>query len=212
MQKTQRERFVQMATPGQLVQVMADVLGISKATVVQYDRVLAENGLRSKRGRGTSAAKVTSWDAANLLTAIGGTSPLGLSAKDAVEVCKKYSALTFVGPGAARSEVSKLGLERLTSLPDSHSFAQALSALIECAGEREFSNLDDRDVWVQFIGPIPAAQLVAGSWLFGHYVDTRKYKRSPRSGRPELGLVHTSSVVTPTIRALGALVSGDGTT
>ena len=30
-----------MATPGQLVKAMADTLGISKATVTQYDRVLA---------------------------------------------------------------------------------------------------------------------------------------------------------------------------
>ena len=37
-----------MATPGQLVEVMAHVLGISKATVIQYDRVLAEKGLRSR--------------------------------------------------------------------------------------------------------------------------------------------------------------------
>ena len=59
-----------MATPGQLVQVMADILGIPKATVTQYDRVLAEKGLRSKGGRGTSAARVTSRDAANLLIAL----------------------------------------------------------------------------------------------------------------------------------------------
>ena len=63
-------RRVEMATPGQLVQAMATALGISVATVTQYDRQLAENGLRSKGGRGVSAAAVTARDAANLLIAI----------------------------------------------------------------------------------------------------------------------------------------------
>ena len=98
-----------MATPGQLVQVMADVLGIARATVFQYDRVLSEHGLRTKRGRGTSAAKVTSHDVANLLTAIGASSPLGLSAKNAVEICKKYSALMSIGPIGAKVKSRNLG-------------------------------------------------------------------------------------------------------
>jgi hypothetical protein len=151
-----------MATPGQLVEVMADVLGISKATAVQYDRVLAENGLRSKHGRGTSAAKVTARDAANLLTAIGASSLFGLSAKDAVEICKKYSALVSLKSGEASSEVSKLGLEALARLPDGHSFGKALVALIECAGQPQFSALDDSSVWVQFFGPIPSARMTVG--------------------------------------------------
>jgi len=197
-----------MATPGQLVRVMADVLGISKPTVVQYDRALAENGLRSKSGRGTSAAKVTSSDAANLLTAIGGSSPLGLSAKNAVEICKQFSALTSIGPAESKSKVSALGLKGLANLPDGHSFERALSALIECAAQPEFSALDDASVWVQFTGPIPGAQIIVGSWLFSHYANTRKYRRSLRSGVTERGLIHTSSLMTPGIRALGALVAG----
>ena len=39
-----------MATPGQLVEAMAISLGIPVATVIQYDRQLAESGLRSERG------------------------------------------------------------------------------------------------------------------------------------------------------------------
>ena len=197
-----------MATPGQLVQVMANVLGIAKATVVQYDRVLAENGLRSMRGRGTSAAKMTSRDAANLLTAIGGSYPLGLSAKNAVEICKKFSALISVGPAEAKSEVAKFGLEILATLPDGHSFEKALSALIESAGEPGFSAGDDAGVWVQFGGPIPSTQIVVGSTLFGHYVDPRKYKHLSLGDRVQAGFVHTASISTPTIRALGALVAG----
>ena len=192
-----------MATPGQLVEVMADALGISKATVVLYDRVLAENGLRSKRGRGTSAAKVTARDAASLLTAIGASSLFGLSAKDAVENCKMYSSLVSLGPVGAKPVISKMGLEGLAKLPDGHSFEKALVALIECAGQRQFASLDDSSVWVQFIGPIPSAQMVVGSTLFGNYRDSRGAKQALR---PEPGLVHSSSIRTSAIRALGALV------
>src|SRR5439155_17694246 len=72
-------REVLMATPGQLVKCIAEALGIPEPTVVQYDRLLAENGLRSKGGRGTSAAKVTAVDAANLLIAIMGSPVAGAS-------------------------------------------------------------------------------------------------------------------------------------
>jgi hypothetical protein len=194
-----------MATPGQLVQVMADALGISRATVFQYDRVLSEHGLRSKHGRGTSAAKVTSRDAANLLTAIAAASPLGLSAKDSAEICKKFSALRSLGPAEAKSEVAKLGLESLARLPDGHSFEKALAALIECAGQREFAMMNDGAVWVQFMGPTPSAQIVVGP-LFGIYADARKHKRSPIA----TGLVHSSSINTQIIRALGALLIQPG--
>jgi hypothetical protein len=197
-----------MATPGQLVQVMADALGVSRATVFQYDRVLSEHGLRSKHGRGTSAAKVTSRDVANLLTAIGAASPLGLSAKDAAEICEAFSSLTSVGPTEAKSEVAKLGLDSLANLPDRHSFADALSALIECGGKSQFSSLDDGSVYAQFMGPSPSAQIVVGSKLFGIYVHAPKRGRSSRSGRVVGGLVHTSSVGTSVIRALGDLISG----
>ena len=197
-----------MATPGQLVQAMADALGIAKATVVQYDRVLAENGFRSMRGRGTSAAKVTSQDAAHLLTAIGASYLLGLSAKDAVVICKKFSALISVGPAEAKSEVAKFGLEVLATLPVGHSFEKALSTLIKSAGEPGFSAGDDAGIWVQFVGPIPAAQIVVGATLFGHYVDPRRYKHLSLGDRVQAGFAHTTSVSTPTIRALGALVAG----
>jgi hypothetical protein len=97
----------------------------------------------------------------------------------------------------------------LISLPDDHSFADALSALIECAGGQEFPASSDEAVRVQLAGPTPAAQIVVGPWLFnGRYEGIRKQKRLARSGKAEGGLVHTSAVSTKTIRALGALVVG----
>lgn len=196
-----------MATPGQLVKVTADALGISQSTVVQYDRLLAQSGFRSKRGRGTSAAKVTAQDAANLLTAIGASSLFGLSAKDAVEICQRYSALVSCGTVKAKSDVSKLGLEGLARLPDSHSFGDALTTLIECAGQCKFSANDDTSVWVQFFAPTPSARLAVGTKLFANYGDAPSSNGQPRSARPEPGLVHASSVRPSAIRALGAVVA-----
>ena len=66
-----------MATPGQLVRTMATVLGVPEPTLTQYDRHLAEAGLRQIRGRGTSAAEVSAEDAANLLVAILGSPAVG---------------------------------------------------------------------------------------------------------------------------------------
>jgi len=150
-----------MVTPGQLVKAMADALGISAATVTQYDRVLAENGLRSKGGRGLSAARVTTADAANLLIAIMGSPVSGAAIKDAARTCKVYGALPnyetsstreklrLLGAkkyGARRRELRLLGAKKhaarqqklrllgakkLAALPMNHSFCNGLIALIE---------------------------------------------------------------------------------
>jgi len=203
-----------MATPGQLVQVMADVLGISKATVVQYDRGLAENGLRSSGGRGTSAAKVTSRDAANLLIALAASPLSGSSAKDAAALCMRFASLTSVPVTEAQTTFSKLGLGTLAKLSPAHSFGSALSALVESAGNGELLDVPEHEVWVQFVGPKPSAHIVVGSNELGIearlvYFDVRKLKRS-RLPRGLLGgdLVYMSTVGFPTIRALGVLTAG----
>jgi hypothetical protein len=222
-----------MATPGQLVQVMADVLGISKATVTQYDRVLAENGLRSKGGRGTSAAKVTPRDAANLLIALAVSPIFGLSAKDAVRNCGTYSALRNGGIGKDADwskNFAKFGLPTLAELPEKHSFGDALSALIDAAGKKDVfqppASAQKRYALntffeIRFIGPGPFAEILAdGTKDFGLmarlvYSDPRRSKR-PRSRPPTKAdwqkisdLRQTSSVSFHTVHALGALISAD---
>jgi hypothetical protein len=75
-----------MATPGELVKVIAASTGEDEATVTQHDRNLVVAGLRSKSGRGRSAAKVTARDAAVLLTAVLGSHRV----KDSVETVSRY--------------------------------------------------------------------------------------------------------------------------
>lgn len=124
-----------MATPGELIEATAVALGVPEPTVFQYDRTLAEHGLRSKRGRGRSAPKVTARDAANLLIAAVATPVSGWSTKHAARACQYYACLAMVaGPADKRERPD--WLMRL-NLPRRHSFGEALAALIENSGRFE---------------------------------------------------------------------------
>jgi hypothetical protein len=163
-----------MATPGQLVEAMSKVLGLSEATVAQYDRILAENGLRSKGGRGLSAARVTANDAANLLIAIMGSPISGGAIKDAAHTCKRYAALPNLERAAMRETLKSYGLDGLAGLPAKHNLHSALVALIEGAIDGELmlwsapddamrgadKNLDNL-LRVRLDGPSPWAQIIA---------------------------------------------------
>ena len=209
-----------MATPGELVHVMAGVLGVPAATITHYDRVLAENGLRSKAGRGTSAAKVTSCDAVNLLIAVA-TSPLfGSSAKDAVRNCRVYRSMPF-NISRSSKKFSQLGLSVLDNLPKEHAFGDALAALIDAVGEgRESASENPRRrvsakafFEVQFVGPEPSAQIVSdssrGTDPAARLVYVGANKRKPRRSPLIFGdLRQISSIGFSTIEAVGSLISG----
>ncbi|MEJ0096224.1 MAG: hypothetical protein WDN46_23250 [Methylocella sp.] len=123
---------------------MADVLGIPAKTVAQYDRLLAEAGLRTVSGRGTSAAKVTATDAANLLIAVLGSPISGPSIKAAKLTCETFSSLRtddYSEPGKFR----RFGLLSLAALPKKHTFREALAALIQGASHGELFLISDRD-------------------------------------------------------------------
>ena len=56
-------------TPGALVRAVAAAFDLPEAVVAQHDRRLAEEGFRTKGGRGASAPQVTAEDAAKLIIA-----------------------------------------------------------------------------------------------------------------------------------------------
>jgi hypothetical protein len=60
-------------SPGVFVERLAEILGLPSKSVVVIDRALLEAGLRSRGGRGRSAARVTTVDAAALLLAVMAT-------------------------------------------------------------------------------------------------------------------------------------------
>ena len=120
-----------MATPGQMVQTMADVLGIPAATVSQYDRQLAEAGLRTTGGRGPSAAKVGATDAANLLIAILGSPVSGASIRAAQQICETLGSQLVRPKFSNTAEFRRYGLHSLVALPKTHTFREVIAALIE---------------------------------------------------------------------------------
>jgi hypothetical protein len=132
-----------MATPGELVRMIAATTGEDEATVTQHDRNLVLAGLRTKGGRGRSAAKVTARDAARLLTSVLGAHRV----KDAVETVRRYMQTQehhahwhqhypdkLQGMGKA-NVWEDYGIPELAALPRDHTFIDALTALITVASE-----------------------------------------------------------------------------
>lgn len=118
-----------MATPGELVEVMADVVGVPAATVVVHDRNLVIEGLRSKGGRGRSAAQVTERDAAHLLTALLASEQV----RDSVRSVRRYSMTRPVHRSSGTDGYKRSGIKPLAQLPANHSFIDALEALLTAA-------------------------------------------------------------------------------
>jgi hypothetical protein len=139
-----------MATPGQLVHTIADLLGIPPATVVQYDRQLAEAGLRKMKGRGSSASQITAADAANLLIAILGAPISGPTVKSASETCELFGSLPVNRVHCDARQFRRLGLRSLSELPKKHTFREAIAALIDGASRGElFRIVDGNDVLME---------------------------------------------------------------
>jgi hypothetical protein len=118
-----------MASPGQLVRKFSELLDIAEATIVLHDRNLVVAGLRSKSGRGNSAARVTARDAAHLLVAILGSSHV----KDSAETVRRYNETRIfknLTPGYEDSAVAAL-----RNLPSDHSFVDAVEALVAAAAD-----------------------------------------------------------------------------
>lgn len=116
-----------MATPGELVTVLAEDMGIPQATMAQYDRQLVVAGLRTKNGRGLSAANVTARDCAHLIVAALASPKV----KNSVWAVHRYSE-TVLCDGSWKG----CGMAELEALEDGHSFVDALEAMIIAAANR----------------------------------------------------------------------------
>jgi hypothetical protein len=119
-------------TPGQLVNAVAIALNVPAETIVQHDRNLVVAGLRTKGGRGHSAAKVTPLDAARLVTAVLGSVRV-LDSVDTVLYCEQ----------AIGTDTDGLFRERAVLAP-THNFVAALAAIIAGANTPlMFENFDE---------------------------------------------------------------------
>jgi len=118
-----------MATPGELVHVLAEALGVPEATLVVHDRNLLGAGLRSKKGRGRGAPDVTARDIAHLLTAMLASAQV----KDSVQSVERYSDTRPYAPRSSERLFTQTGIDELAVLPAGHSFVDALEALFVAA-------------------------------------------------------------------------------
>jgi hypothetical protein len=111
------------ASSTQLSECVAQQLGLPEPTVALHMRNIREAGLITQGGRGRSSAKMTATDAAHLLLAsVGSQNP-----KDSVEAVGKYAGIR-----RTRHPNWEAGLvPKLDQLHKQHTFAEALTALIE---------------------------------------------------------------------------------
>jgi len=130
-----------MASPGQLARCISDILQIPQPTVTEIDRRLVtfrddhHDGLRSKAGRGKSAARVTARDAATLLIATLAAPVAGPVTVRAVDTYFTYAFLPL-----SNRHGEDVGLPSLQALPDGHTFATAIETLIESAVSGELQD------------------------------------------------------------------------
>jgi hypothetical protein len=118
-----------MASPAQLVRTMSAATGVSPATVTDLDRRLVTGNLRSKHGRGLSAARVTPLDAARLLTAILGSA----QANRAAGAVHRYAETQADRARSSAKLFAAAGIADMAVLPAEHSFVEALERLIASA-------------------------------------------------------------------------------
>jgi hypothetical protein len=100
-------------------------------------RNIREGGLITQGGRGRSSAKMTAADASHLLIASVGS----VNSKDSVEVVQKYALRK-----TRRSHWEAGLVPNLDRLPKHHTFAEALTAMIESAVANQISLRDKDDV------------------------------------------------------------------
>src|SRR6266446_1700475 len=114
-----------MATPGELCNRTAELLGVEpNATAIAW-RTLRENGKVTTGGRGRSAAHCVPADAANLLIATVGKLPL----KSVFKSWQRYAHLKGRHDGTISLMEKASATPELAALETGHTFSEGLTAL-----------------------------------------------------------------------------------
>lgn len=129
-----------MATPAQLMHAISSLTGVPLPTIVVIDRELLEGNLRTKGGRGLSAAQMTPLDAARILTAVLASA----QANTSVEAVERYAKTRLDGAQSNYKAFFTTKLDDLASLPERHSFVDALAALILSASTGSLARLAEK--------------------------------------------------------------------
>jgi hypothetical protein len=198
-------------TPGQLVKAMAIALDVSEKTVTEHDRNLVVAGLRTKGGRGRSAPKVTTLDAARLLVATLGS----VRVMDSVETVNVFEMAVLTKSQVADLERADIAI---SSLPAGHNFIEGLAAVIAAASEP----IDDLQGYLKRFGDSGVVCNFGGSGAIGGLSGRANY-HAPWEPTPKLtpqeweerrycqsGISQTRIVPGSTIMLLGAAFRDDG--
>lgn len=195
------QRGIKLATPKELVAVIAAQTGIPEVTVGIHDRNLAEAGLRSPALRGRGISRVTYQDAANLLIAVAASR----NVKDSVKTVKDYIDLPTHEPLFSGEE------ER------GRTFGDALAALLEAvpAARESFGGPEGDRVTVSLYGPKARARIevVRSSerqpLQWDYEADGESWPKRPAGKRAPLAdLTFISQFTQITIGFVGELVAG----
>lgn len=143
-----------MATPKQLVQVVALQTGVSEATVIVHDRNLLVAGLRTEGQRGRGTSTVTYQDAANLIIAVAASR----NVKDSAKTVEIYGPLSASEPLLFEDD----GRDVIRG----ETFGDALAAFLEVVppARDEFKDSENGYVNVYIYGPKPEARI---EWKIG---------------------------------------------
>lgn len=149
-----------MATPGELIDCIAELTGIHRQSVMMADRALSAAGLRRKAGRGPrSAARMTGLDAARLLIAVLS----GEQLKDSPAAVMRIGSLKSYGFDDPVWHDLPAECAQLRDLDPGSQFAESLATLIEIAPDLAASDRRFR-ITVEMRRPQLSAEIRIEDW------------------------------------------------
>ena len=160
-----------MAKIGDVSKILGSKFGLSPSLLALFARVLAEGRVRERDRRGPGVGTMGARDIANFLIAILGSWE---RPKDAVKAVNENGPLLSAKDERWRDVFHFLPAPSLNALPQEHTFADALTALLESLASGEFessvsealkqeADLDSNrpNVWIEITvsGPHPRAEI-----------------------------------------------------
>jgi hypothetical protein len=193
-----------VARSTELGECVANVLGIRPTTAASHVRNLREANLLTKTGRGITGAHMTPRDAAHLLIA----ATCSQDVQDSVDTVDRYGKLPHLGRA-----VPVEAFPALAALGDRHSFADALTTLLESESIRFLADDPKSVIFVTFKHPNPEVLLEIST----HGWEREEQYKTPWPGRKPLPtrVQHRDLQVSyrfteQTIFTVGNLLRGEG--
>ena len=195
-----------MATLGQLTDVIAAVEGIDRERVHAIARAVREAGLIATRGRGTSAARMTGADAANLLIAVN-VADTARGAPEAVELYRRLAA-------RAKTRTTEFGIEfeNMILAAQTNTVPEYVADLARFLPKRtrflwDRFEAQEYRIGIEFNKPVPAIVMSFGRRSLGKPEFVTFDQRGDRAAHVEGGdRIERTTITQRTIFAIGRLL------